>query len=90
MLIDDPALSDVVQNGHRWWISEEVSTEDQVDISLWRNQDQSENQSIHEIEILQTITSTAEDMSKSKGKVTLGDLVARAQRRNPAKSVPLL
>ena len=86
MLIDDPALSDVVQSGHRWWIlSEEVSTEDQVDISLWRNQDQNENQSTHEIEILQTIKSTAEDMSKSKGKVTLGDLVARAMRRNPAK-----
>ena len=44
-------LKDVVLNGHRWWVLQEsVSTERQVDISLWRNMDQNENQVTHDIE----------------------------------------
>ena len=83
---DDESLKDVVQNGHRWWVLPEDTPPDrQVDISLWRNQDQNENQGTHEIEILQTIMSTAHEMSETTKKVQLGDLIARAQRRNPAK-----
>jgi hypothetical protein len=85
-------LKDMVLNGHRWWIlPESVAKEKQVDISLWRNMDQNENQATHEIEILQSIKATAEHLSQKQAKVTQGDLVAAAGRRNPAKiSVPAL
>ena len=66
---------------------------EQVEISLWRNQDQNENHRTHEIELLQTIMSTAKQMSASdaestnrgKQKTNLTDLVAKATRRTPAK-----
>ena len=57
-----------------------------MDISLWRNQDQNENQQSHELEVLQTIKVTASGfLSAGKTKVPLADLIAGAQKRNPAK-----
>ena len=86
-LLDQPNLKEVAINGHRWWVlKESVPKERLMDISLWRNQDQNENQGAHEIEILMTIKSSAEQFLKSgKETVTLGDLVASASRKNPAK-----
>ena len=86
---DSPALRDAVLNGHKWWIlPESLATELKTDISLWRNADQNENQGTHEIELLQTVISTAADMQKSERKVVLGDLVAKAGKRSPAKIMP--
>ena len=83
-------LEDTVQNGHKWWIlKEQTPLEDQVDISLWRNQDQNENHASHEIEILQHIVATADIMrsssagSQSNRIVSMSDLVAKALRRTP-------
>ena len=46
-------LKEMVTSGHRWWIlPEAVLKELQVDISIWRNMDQNENQNSHEMEIL--------------------------------------
>ena len=89
----NPTLTDIVQKGHKWWVlKEDTSEAAQVDISLWRNQDQNENHGTHEIEILQTIVATAECMRASAASdskvVSLSDLVAKAARRNPAKISP--
>ena len=47
---DDVSLADTINNGHRWWILKENTPKDsQVEISLWRNQDQNESQGIHEM-----------------------------------------
>ena len=87
-------LADVVQNGHKWWIlKEDTDLASQVDVSLWRNMDQIQNHGTHEVEILQTIVSTASLMraaasaSSSSGgdHVRMADLVARVSRRTPAK-----
>ena len=86
LLVDSKNLKEVVESGHRWWIlPETLSKERQVDISLWRNMDQNENQATHEIEILQGIRATAEGLSSVQDKISAGDLVAMASRRNPAK-----
>ena len=74
-------------NGHRWWILPEDADKDlQTDISLWRNQDQNENQGTNEMEVLQTLKHAAQ-ASKDGGseKVKTGDLVAKATRKNPTK-----
>ena len=60
--------------------------EQQQDIYVWRNQAQNANQQTHEIEILQTIKAVAESMSKSSAKISLSDLVARAQRKTQSKA----
>ena len=75
-LMSQATLSDTVTNGHRWWIlPESLDKEKQTDISLWRNQDQNENQSAHELEVLQTLQHAAEKLlSKNKSSVTLADL----------------
>lgn len=87
LLDEDVHLREVVQNGHRWWIlPEETLVEEQQDISTWRNQDQNENQQTHEIEILQAIKAVAVKMSTSSSKVSLADLIAKAQRRVPSKA----
>ena len=85
--MDDETLTDSVVNGHSWWIlPESIGTEMQQDISLWKNQDQNENQQIHEIEVLQTLRSAAEGFFKlGKEKIQAQDIVASAQRRNPVK-----
>ena len=85
----DPSLGDIVMHGHRWWILPENTPVDrQVDISLWRNQDQNENQSTHEIEILQNIVATATDISRTQKTVPMGELIAKACKRTPAKISP--
>ena len=87
VLMDDGGnLKDVVLHGHKWWVlPETVAREVQVDISLWRNMDQNENQATHEIEILQSIRMTCEDLSKRLGKVSHGDLMSAVARKNPSK-----
>ena len=88
----DRVLADTVDNGHKWWVLQEnTPLEAQVDISLWRNQDQNENNGTHEIELLQSIVACAEQLktsSSSTGQrsiVSMSDLVARSMRRTPAK-----
>ena len=86
LLADNKNLKEVVTSGHRWWIlPESVLKERQVDISLWRNMDQNENQNSHEMEILGGIKATAESLSKKQSSVKQADLMAAAVRRNPAK-----
>ena len=89
LLDENEHLKDAAMNGHRWWVlPESVTLERQVDISLWRNMDQNENQSTHEVEILQGIKATAQVLSLKVSKVSLADLVALCSRRNPAKISP--
>jgi hypothetical protein len=90
-LMEHGTLKEVAQNGHRWWVlPESLAQEKQTDISLWRNQDQNENQAVHELEILQTIKHAAEGfLAKGTGHVSLGDLVSASQKRNPAKISPV-
>ena len=86
LLEDSANLKEVVTSGHRWWVlPETVLKERQVDISLWRNMDQNENQNSHEIEILGGIKATAEHLCKTQSSVKQADLLAAAIRRNPAK-----
>ncbi len=74
---DEGQLKDVVQHGHKWWVlPETVLDEKQLDISLWRNMDQNENQTTHEIEDLQSIKVTCQTMSKNHAKITQGGLCA--------------
>ena len=89
LMSDAGNLKDVVNNGHKWWILPETIDHDTlVDISLWRNMDQNENQSTHEIEVLQSIRVTCETMSKKLARITQGDLCAAVAKRNPVKLSP--
>ena len=59
-----------------------------MDMSMWRNQDQNENQATTEIEILQTIRHIARVESQERGpghQLPLDTVLLKAQRRNPAK-----
>ena len=85
----DESLTDVVHNGHRWWIlPESTDKATQLDLSLWRNQDQNDNQGTNEIEILQTVVTTALELGEAAKTTTMGDLTAKALKRNPAKISP--
>ena len=64
-------------------LPEEVLTERQVDISLWRNMDQHENQSSHEMEILQGIKATAGDLSVTHPKITQGGPSVSSHKEEP-------
>ena len=90
MMESNQTLKDAAGHGHKWWVlPEDLSDDAQHDISLWRNQDQNENQATHELEILQTIQHAAEACRNSGAKtVNQGDLIAAAQKRNPAKVGP--
>ena len=80
------SLHDIVHHGHRWWVlPESTSHASQVEVSLWRNQDQHENQGAHEIEILRGIMSTCEHMAITRSKLLLGDIIAKAQQRTPVR-----
>ena len=48
-------------------------------------QDQNENQTTHEIEILKGIMSTVREMSVTSSNLVVGDIVAKAERRTPVK-----
>ena len=82
-LMKQESLHDAATNGHWWWIlPEDLSKTDQADISLWRNQDQNENQAVHELEILGTMHHVAKALlAAGKSKVTGGDLIAASQKR---------
>jgi len=83
------ALADLVSTGHRWWIlPEDTDLDAQLSVSLWRNQDQNENQSTHEVELLRGIVGVCAQMSTVRSSMTLADIVAKAQRRTPAKVQP--
>ena len=59
-----------------------------MDMSMWRNQDQNENQATTEIEILQTIRHIArvESLERGPGQpLPLDRVILKAQRKNPAK-----
>ena len=80
------SLYEVVHRGHKWWIlPEDTPLENQVQVSLWRNMDQNENQAIHEIEVLKNIAQTCTEQSVSKSTLSLGDIVYHSLRRSPAK-----
>ena len=89
-LMDDTGnLKDVVLNDHRWWVlPETVPAERQVDISLWRNMDQHENQATHEIELLQSIRVTCDDVSKINTKLTIGYQSAEEKSCQVERLVP--
>ena len=77
ILEENEHLNDTAMCGHKWWIlPEEVLRERQVDISLWRNMDQKENQTSHEMEILQGIKATAESLSVTQRKSHRGHCVS--------------
>ena len=83
-------FKDFVNHGHTWIIlKEDLPKERQSDISTWRNQDQNENQPTHEVELLQTIKSLSEDLSRVEGgssrKVPDNEIIARAIRKNPTR-----
>lgn len=79
-------LAEIVEAGHKWWIlPEDTPVASQIEVSLWRNMDQNENQSLHEIEILRNIIATCQEVSKIRSQLAVGDIVARAQRRSPHK-----
>ena len=89
-LMRQSSLKEVATSGHTWWIlPEDTETAAQVDISLWRNQDQNENQGTNEIEILQSLKHAAVFyLDKGVEKVKKADLVATATRKNPTKVTP--
>ena len=71
LLEDSANLKEVVTSGHRWWVlPERVLKERQVDVSLWRNMDQNENQNSHEMEILGGIKATAEHLCRTQPSVS--------------------
>ena len=86
-LLEQQTLKEAAINGHKWWIlPEETPPELQMEISTWRNQDQNENQATSEIEILQAIKCAAQALEADGCKVlNKPDVVARAQRKNPAR-----
>ena len=88
MVDDDENLRKVTLNGHSWRVLPEYTLVDQQqDTYVWINQDQNQNQQMHAGEILQTIKSAAEAMSKYSAKVTLADLVARVHRKAPSEGL---
>ena len=81
ILEENEHLKDTAMCGHKWWVlPEEVATEMQVDINLWRNMDQQENQASHEMEILQGIKATAESLSVKQRKITHGGTFCQQQQ----------
>ena len=85
-LVEGTSLNEVVQNGHRWWVlPESTSKKAQVEVSLWRNQDQNENQCLHELEILRGVISVCEDMSLVRSSGSLGEIISKVSSRTPAK-----
>lgn len=85
-VVEGSSLYEVVHNGHRWWVlPESTSHTAQVEVSLWRNQDQNENQCVHEVEILRGVISTCQEMSISRSSLPLGEIIHRASHRTPAK-----
>ena len=54
-----------------------------VDMSLWRNQGQTDNQQTHELEVIHTVTYAVENVLGAwKQQVSTGDLMAGAEKRH--------
>lgn len=80
-------LADVVENGHKWWIlPEDTPVDQQVEVSQWRNMDQNENQSMHEVELLRAVISVCAEVSKVRSNLGIGDIIARVAQRTPMKA----
>lgn len=71
--------------GHRWWLPEGMGSQSLVEISLWKNQDQNENQALHEVEILQNIMATCNEPRAARSTVSIGDLVSAPPPPTPAR-----
>lgn len=82
------SLHEVVHAGHKWWIlPEDMPSTSLVEISLWRNQDQNENQSLHEVELLRNLMATCRGRRIAHVQAALGIEVrgaALASRRSAA------
>ena len=60
-------LKEAVEVGHKWWVLPEDTDPDLLrDISNWRNTDQAENQTAHEMEILQLVATAARALAKNR------------------------
>ena len=71
----------VVFEGHRWSILPEDTPEAaQMELSMWRNADQNENQQTHEMEILRSFVGASRDLALVTSTVGIGDLVATAKK----------
>ena len=79
-------LKEVVTHGHRWIVLKEcVPADMKVQISMWRNADQNENQGTHEIEILQNVIASAQALQKDQVKVNHSELIAKTQKYTTQK-----
>lgn len=80
-------LGEVVESGHKWYIlPEETPVDQQVEVSLWRNMDQNENQGLHEIEVLRSVISCCAEVSKVRSNLSVADIVARVAHKSPMKT----
>ena len=83
---ENPALKDVVLNGHIWWILPAQVPEDaQVDVSLWMRLDRMNTQTNNEMDLLQSIKCAAENLAKQHNNVQQGNLLDLVHRRMPTK-----
>ena len=91
-LVDQqPNLKEAVLVGHKWWVLPEDTEPDLLrDISNWRNTDQAENQTAHEMEILQLVATAARDLAKKSEFVAVRDIIAKASRQVALKQSQIL
>ncbi len=86
MADQDPNLAKVVGKGLRYWVlREDVPPEAQRGISQWRNQDQTSNQTFHDIELTHALSLAAKQLSVSCTKVALTNVCAMVQRGAPVR-----
>ena len=86
LAVEGTSLHNVIEHGHRWIILKETTPHrEQLDVSLWRNADQNDNQQVHEIEIVRSIDMAARELAVVTSRVLLGDLVSKTTQRSPNK-----
>lgn len=86
------SFHEAVQVGHTWWIlPEDTPSPSLVETSRWRNQDQNENQSLHEVKLLRNLMATRRDLRASGPPSASGSSVpsqsAALPRRCPTKAL---
>jgi hypothetical protein len=78
---DDAALQRVCERGHKWWLlSCDISDQDAIEISEWRNSDNNCNQVKHEIEHikgLQRVAMREIELAGSGGVISLTNVLAK-------------
>ena len=88
LLESQPNLKEAAEVGHKWWVLPEDTDPDLLrDISNWRNADQAENQTAHELEILQAVILAGEALSRKGASFLVRDLIASAARQQPLQQV---